>query len=483
VICVLLAAPMARAAEQTLLGKRLLISDPGAATKRKVICAAKHGNSANALGGDPTVAGAIVEVTANGGTPSEQSFALPQGTGSNGKAFWSGDAVAGYKYSDTRGENGPVRTVKLRNHAGGALRLAVKIAGTNGGLAVVPPNPGTDGCVVLSIVDGDRYSVAFGATASVTTNNAKTLLMKKPTVEAVCPPVPTTVTTTSTSTTTIPGTCPTANFLDVSSAPGAGGGYPAPTLAVSCTDTEVHVQSNGIPHYTFVAITPNGLSEIDQTYRFPRYPAVAATETSLPLLGVIGVTVDGMTLTGPNEAAFPDPYGDPVANAIVDGCSGHTAPGGAYHNHALIQKCLIPSGLVADPWNNPDPTGTARSPVLGYALDGFPIYGPYECTDASCTTIYEALSSWDNIGYESLDCTSSAQCSGTNTCALAMIAGVKRKACIPKTYAWNNNQYSAKAGVAYMDQCNGHVGPNGDYHYHATAAFPYALGCYRGTTL
>src|SRR5262249_23920391 len=153
------------------------------------------------------------------------------------------------------------------------------------------------------------------------------------------------------------------------------------------------------------------------------YPEVAAQTATLPLLGTIGVTVGGMTLTGPNEAAFPDTYGDPVANAIVDGCAGHTAPGGAYHNHALIQKCLVPSGLVATPWTNPDPSPTERSPILGYALDGFPIYGPYECTDATCTTVYEALSSWDNVGYQSLDCTSSAQCTTNYVCATAMIAG------------------------------------------------------------
>jgi hypothetical protein len=32
-----------------------------------------------------------------------------------------------------------------------------------------------------------------------------------------------------------------------------------------------------------------------------------------------------------------------------------------------------------------------------------------------------------------------------------------------------------------LDPCNGRVGPDGVYRYHATTTFPYVLGCYRGT--
>lgn len=33
---------------------------------------------------------------------------------------------------------------------------------------------------------------------------------------------------------------------------------------------------------------------------------------------------------------------------------------------------------------------------------------------------------------------------------------------------------------AGLDECNGHRGPDGLYHYHLTASFPYVMGCYRG---
>jgi hypothetical protein len=52
----------------------------------------------------------------------------------------------------------------------------------------------------------------------------------------------------------------------------------------------------------------------------------------------------------------------------------------------------------------------------------------------------------------------------------------------PTTYAWDAYTYTAKPNdPTFLDECNGHVGPKGDYHYHVTATFPYILGCFRGT--
>ena len=75
--------------------------------------------------------------------------------------------------------------------------------------------------------------------------------------------------------------------------------------------------------------------------------------------------IDGMPIFGPNEAAMPDPYGDPIYNGLMDFCLGHTAMGGLYHYHGLLVECLV--GDVA-----PD----EPSPIIGFALDGYPIFGP-----------------------------------------------------------------------------------------------------------
>jgi len=479
------------AADQTILGKTLTIKNPGVATKRKVTCSAGDSHSTNTLVGNPTVSGAVLEVTANGGTPTAQSFPLPQGTTSKGKPFWSATST-GYKYADAKLEHGPVKTLKIQRSAAGKFSITATIVGTTGTLAIVPPNPGTDACVALALTGGDRYSVAFGAGSTLVNGGAIKFVAKKPTAEGVCGAVPTTTTTTTTSststtTTTLAGSCAASNFLDVSGAPGPGGTYSSlkPSLSASCGTSTVTVQSNGIPTYTYQALTPNGLQAKSYTFTFPRYPAVAASTTPVYLLGNVGVTVAGMPLYAVNEGPQPssDAYGDPIAAAILDQCGSHSAQQGTFHNHKLIVKCLIQSEVSSSqPWDDPDPSPGDPSPIIGYAFDGFPIYGPYECTDQSCTAVQEMRSSWDSTGYQAgtVGCTSSAACA-SGYCAAVMIGGSQTTACVPKTCVWSNNAYTAKVGSAYLDQCNGHVGPNGDYHYHATATFPYILGCYRGT--
>jgi hypothetical protein len=242
-----------------------------------------------------------------------------------------------------------------------------------------------------------------------------------------------------------------ATMLDVSKAPGAGGTYAKPTLTATCTDTTFVVESNGMPTYTFVQTTPNALKEQTDHWAIPLHPAAAATTTAVPLLGLAGFAVNGMPFFGPNEAAQPadEAYGDPVYNGLMDPCFGHTA--NEYHYHSLAVKCLIASGLVAKPWMNADPPATEASPIIAWAMDGYPVYGSQECEDAACAKVVVMQSGYEKTGD-------------------------------PKTYAWKAYTWKAHAGDAtYLDACNGHEGPKGDYHYHATSGFPYVIGCYHGT--
>jgi len=314
-----------------------------------------------------------------------------------------------------------------------------------------------------------------------------------PTVPPTATPTATstpTVTPTRTSTgtptaTTSGGSCPSANFLNVTGAAGAGAGYPTPSLSVSCSGSTATVHSNGIPTYQYVAITPNGLQAKNYTFTFPSNPVAAASTTNVPLLGNMGVSVNGVPIYAVNEGPQPasDAYGDPIAAAILDECGSHSAQQGTFHYHKLPVKCLIQSAVASSqPWNDADPSPTDPSPIVGYAFDGFPIYGPYECTDVGCASVQEMLSSWDATGYQAgtIGCMSSSACSN-GYCNDVMINGMQATACVPKTCVWSNNAYTAKAGSQYLDKCNGHVGPNGDYHYHTTSTFPYILGCYRGT--
>ena len=247
--------------------------------------------------------------------------------------------------------------------------------------------------------------------------------------------------------------CPqAATMLDGSKAPGAGASYDKPTLSAKCTDTSFVVDSNGMPPYNFVQTTPNALKVQAEHYEIPIAPKKADTTTTIPLLAIVGFAVNGIAFYGPNEASIPadEAFGDPVANGLMDACFGHTSPQ-EYHYHSMLEQCLVASGLVAEPWTNPAPDAKTASPIIGWALDGFPIYGSRECTDASCAAVQTLQSGYEKVGD-------------------------------PKTYAWKAYAWKEHAADAtYLDECNGHTGPDGTYHYHLTATFPYILGCYHGT--
>ena len=232
--------------------------------------------------------------------------------------------------------------------------------------------------------------------------------------------------------------CPSDAFMDVSNSPGAGDGYARPRLEVKCESGELVVSSNAIPHYEFVQITPNPLVELNRDYRMPLNPKLAERPSPLPLLGPSGVAINGIPLFGPNEGPVPRPgFGDPIYNAIMDSCMGHTAV--QYHYHALVETCFE----VARKANEP-------SPILAFSSDGFPVYGPFGCRDEECAEIIQHKSSWEQLR-------------------------------APRIDAWDAYRFVPKEGVEYLDRCNGHAHDDGDYHYHATATWPYIMGCYSGT--
>jgi len=98
----------------------------------------------------------------------------------------------------------------------------------------------------------------------------------------------------------------------------------------------------------------------------------------------VGVWVNGVVLYNPDDARSYQNEGVWNQNAIVaeadgfDVALGHPSPNrdggncggyvcGRYHHH---QNPISLRNLLGD-------DGTAHSPLLGYAFDGFPIYGPY----------------------------------------------------------------------------------------------------------
>jgi hypothetical protein len=206
----------AHAADQTILGNQLQLKNPSTPDKRKAIVKAKEKGSPNTIVGNPVTSGATLSIAANGGSPSSQLFVLPTGnSGITGKPFWSGDATKGFKYKDSKSENGPVKSAQIKKSPSGVFSIKAVLTGKVALILVLPPNPGVSGCAALSLNLGDRYSVAFGVGDGIVTNKGSTLYKHKKVVnEAVCPIVgpPTTVTPTTTPPTTgVPTTTPTTS--------------------------------------------------------------------------------------------------------------------------------------------------------------------------------------------------------------------------------------------------------------------------------
>lgn len=154
---------------------------------------------------------------------------------------------------------------------------------------------------------------------------------------------------------------------------------------------------------------PNSIQAYRLQYAIPNAPRMAEQPGCLPM-GTIGVALTG----GVFFNALDAPGRDAVANEVFDRCEGHPERNGRYHYHHY-SPCFDQSDA------------NTHSPLIGYALDGFGIYGPR-----------------DERG----------------------------------TYIANDQ----------LDECHGHTGSvsaaNGRtaaiYHYHVNREFPYTLGCFRG---
>lgn len=209
-------------ADQTILGRSLVVKDPGTASKRKVSSVAKEKASANTIVGNPTLSGsaggAILTVFVDGASSANQSFVLNQGTTTTGKAFWTASGTTGFKYRDPRGDQGPVKLVVIKRSGSGSFSIKALVTGKNGPVSIVPPNPGTEGCVALKLgvgntATGDRYHIKYGPDGVVKNVGSKLFKVKKPLTEGFCPngPSPTTTTTTLVTTTTIVSTTTTTS--------------------------------------------------------------------------------------------------------------------------------------------------------------------------------------------------------------------------------------------------------------------------------
>jgi hypothetical protein len=261
---------------------------------------------------------------------------------------------------------------------------------------------------------------------------------------------------------------------------------PADVQTVAFTSSNVYVNASGVPTHSVGPFPGNPAypSNRNRTFEIPRTPQPASTHTSTGL-GAIGVMVNGvpffnaadaMSYNNQNvwhqnanvveKASFDPAPGHP---APVQGGTGNPSPG-VYHYHqapvALINQL--------DPGN----TGQHHSPLIGFAFDGYPIYGSYGNKNADGTGGIEHMDS----SYALRSITQRTTLPNGST---ASSPGPAVSAQYPLGYYLEDYEFVASSGE--LDQYNGRMTvtpeyPQGTYAYFVTldvtntAVFPYIIG-------
>jgi len=138
-------------------------------------------------------------------------------------------------------------------------------------------------------------------------------------------------------------------------------------------------------------------------YTVPAYPVLRTGSYSVACeMGAIGVALNGVAFYSgavDTECTLLDVDDDTAEWTSFDMCGGHSQQGGEYHYH-FPPSCLITDAEARSP------TGTGHSAQIGWAFDGFPVYGPLYTGGVDASTVTdecggkeEALPDVDNFLY------------------------------------------------------------------------------------
>ena len=250
-------------------------------------------------------------------------------------------------------------------------------------------------------------------------------------------------------------------------------------LSFIIEDGNITISTNGLPNHDFESTLGCCASAQSDTYTIPLTPtddpecnpSVSSDGCVMaPIRGTIAFSVTGVAIYGPEDG----PGGDAVAleegaYEQEDGeqpvdlgiCHGHSGPGGIYHYHA-DSNCIhwhAEDGETMYDYNLESQRAlSTHSKIVGFALDGYSIYG---------------YTGWNDDG-EVVEMTSSYR----------LKEGADGSGGI--------DDYDYVQGLGTLDACNGIFSatpdwPEGMYHYHTTMVngeggigFPYFINCYAG---
>ncbi|CAK4204888.1 unnamed protein product [Aphanomyces euteiches] len=180
-------------------------------------------------------------------------------------------------------------------------------------------------------------------------------------------------------------------------------------VSVSTTSSTLIITSTGVPTVFGPfpnPLNPNTVKPQNYQFRIPRSPTKATTPIALPL-GIVGVMLDGVPFYNTLNADGNSLLDVRVPNHLtLDKCNGYVDASGAYRYYGPPDCLLDQLKEVAG----------QPSPLIGYALDGYPVFGRFDETGNKPT----------------------------------------------------------------LDRCNGRVNLNGKYQYHVSDTSPYTIGCFSG---
>ena len=253
-------------------------------------------------------------------------------------------------------------------------------------------------------------------------------------------------------------------------------------LQITLAGTKCIFTSNAIPNHDFndggSFATP--VSTQQATHETITVPTAAATSTT-SIFGDNAIFLNGVKLDllaaacydvgsaalgrekigcGPNEINHPwryDPM-SPLNTFGTDKNNAHTQPDGTYHYHgnpmamfeSACQSVITPS------------------PVIGFAADGFPIYGSCINVDGSIRQVESSYRLKDGGGDRQVVVGYRTPVAGQGNIASANYDGQFR------------GDYEYAADLGDLDECNG-MTVDGQYGYYITATYPWVLACYKGT--
>jgi len=121
-------------------------------------------------------------------------------------------------------------------------------------------------------------------------------------------------------------------------------------------------------------------ANLELTFLIPAAPKNASSNDEIEIVENVGVSVDGIPLTGHPPSATQTNGGPGGGGAIpsIDPCGGHIDPFGYYHLHfgaEAMNEVLEANSITDVSCSNFTQSQTA---FVGYAKDGYPIYSSHD---------------------------------------------------------------------------------------------------------